>query len=216
MMTTPSLGRCVVCGKPTEPFIVRCDEHASISLFPGPIPSSVAAHAESLADKPLTAEQRAFVERHDAAERARVDEEERFKLWVMVCEPRRASGCGRSDSFIMAYHGEAFGEEMESVGTALASDYGLDDVPGPGIWVKEGRVSMRAVRVNCPLDPDEWDTELSYTGEWRRPVVHELLAAVHGRAPLTLLAQGVSASLPIEQMEADSERRDRFDPPDSP
>jgi hypothetical protein len=89
-------------------------------------------------------------------------------LWVVACEPMPGS------SFIVAWRGELFGEEVEVVGSALACDYGLDDVPGPGLWVLEGKVVVTAHQCNHPLDPPEWDTDLDYKGEWRRPTVEEL------------------------------------------
>jgi hypothetical protein len=103
------------------------------------------------------------------------------KVWVMVCEPRRSEG-GRADSFLVAWKGEAFDGEVNAVGSMLASDYGLDDVPGPGMWVMEGEMKVSSYRCNRPDDPEEWDTSLKYEGEWRRAYLYEMAAVIRGCA----------------------------------
>jgi hypothetical protein len=103
-------------------------------------------------------------------------------VWVMVCEPRRSEG-GRADSFLVAWKGEAFDGEVNAIGSMNAGDYGLDDVPGPGLWVLEGTVKLSAYRCNNPLDPEEWDTSIEFDGEFRRPTQGELTAAARGYAP---------------------------------
>jgi hypothetical protein len=102
----------------------------------------------------------------------------------MVCEPRRSEG-ERADLFLVAWKGEAFDAEVNTIGSMLACDYGLDDVPDPGMWVLEGKVKIPAYRCNRPDDPEEWDTslDLEYEGEWRRPSLVEMTAAADGKAP---------------------------------
>jgi hypothetical protein len=125
--------------------------------------------------------------KHDAGFRVLIERAEQFAasahaVWVMVCEPLRSEG-GRADSHLVAWRGEALDAEVNSVGSMRAEDYGLDDVPGPGIWVFEGRVRVEPHRCNHPQDPEEWDTSLDYTGVWRRPTDAELRAAAEPQVP---------------------------------
>ena len=81
-----------------------------------------------------------------------------------------------SDSLVVDWEEESdqFACEIEQMGSSAASDYGLDDTPGIGIWVFEGALVVHGYQCNNPLDPPEWDVDYEWEGRWRTPTAAEL------------------------------------------
>jgi hypothetical protein len=79
-----------------------------------------------------------------------------------------------------------FGTYVEDiVGSMALCDYGLDEPPGPGIWVFEGEFKVTYYRSNHPEDPEEWDTCEHWEGAWREPNADELKRWAKNKPVLT-------------------------------
>jgi hypothetical protein len=92
----------------------------------------------------------------------------RSPAWIMVCRPPKGDEC------LVAFKGDEFAEQVDAIGSGYAGDYGLDNVPGNGLWVLECEFVIKSYKCNHPLDPPEWDVDFEYKGEFRRPTLEEL------------------------------------------
>lgn len=64
---------------------------------------------------------------------------------------------------------DIFQTYSETLGSPMLEDYGLDDPPGLGVWVFEGTVKVTYSRGGDPFEPQDWDSDISWEGEWRPP-----------------------------------------------
>lgn len=95
--------------------------------------------------------------------------EGRIKVFIAASE---------HDSIILGWVEEGndiMNTESEMTGSSNPEDYGLDHPPGQGIWVFEGRVIVAWSKCNHPEDPPEYDSDMSWEGEWRPPNDEELM-----------------------------------------
>ena len=59
--------------------------------------------------------------------------------------------------------------QVEALGSCCLSEYGLDNPPGNGIWVFEGEVIISFSKGGDPFEPQDYDSDLAWKGEWRPP-----------------------------------------------
>ena len=65
--------------------------------------------------------------------------------------------------------------EVEALGSYCISEYGLDNPPGNGVWVFDGELKVGWSRGGDPFEPQDYDHDLSWKGEWRSPSNEEIL-----------------------------------------
>lgn len=64
--------------------------------------------------------------------------------------------------------------QMETLGSCWLGEYGLDNPPGKGIWVFEGEIIISFSKGGDPFEPQDYDSDLSWEGEWRPPNDEEM------------------------------------------
>ncbi|MGD9730143.1 MAG: hypothetical protein AB7L09_02980 [Nitrospira sp.] len=57
----------------------------------------------------------------------------------------------------------------EAIGSPMLQEYGLTSPPGVGVWVFDGTVRISYYRSGDPLEPQDWDSDIEWEGEWRPP-----------------------------------------------
>lgn len=65
--------------------------------------------------------------------------------------------------------GTVLQDYSESVMAPTLTEYQLDPPDGFGVWVFEGTVKIEYFQCGNPMDPPDWDCELTWEGEWRPP-----------------------------------------------
>ena len=66
-------------------------------------------------------------------------------------------------------NGTVLQDYSESVMAPTLEEYQLDPPDGFGVWVFEGTVKVEYSQCGNPMDPPDWDCELTWEGEWRPP-----------------------------------------------
>jgi hypothetical protein len=64
--------------------------------------------------------------------------------------------------------------QMEVIGSCSLNEYELDSPPGKGVWVFEGEILLSFSKGGDPFDPPDYDSDLSWEGEWRVPNDEEM------------------------------------------
>lgn len=98
---------------------------------------------------------------------------------------------------------DIFQTYSEMFGSPMLEEYGLDDPPGQGVWVFEGTVTVRYSRGGDPFEPQDWDSDIDWEGEWRPPNDDENSAwAAHEAENVTKDYDGEGSETATEEIEA--------------
>lgn len=100
--------------------------------------------------------------------------------------------------------------QMEAVGSCSTVKYGLTPPSEKGVWVFEGQVRIAWSRGGPPDEPQDYDSDLSWEGEWRPPNKKEL----NGWAGVRPKLVGRIGPAPIERLPEKTGPRDETPPPE--